>query len=154
MCNGSLCEFESYPHCIYSSQYSSRTSELRVLVLWFSGLWTCIFVFTNIDHNILLWGTINCTEFSDEVVFSSIWKHYEFSQFCYYLICTDRHVVLNRHAFLLHQCNLLACSSCLLVCLPNARSGAACCAMRASHCTVIFCGVKYNSTSFINISYI
>lgn len=33
------------------------------------------------------------------------------------------------------QC--LAWSSCLLVCLPNARSGAACCAMRAFHCTVI-----------------
>lgn len=33
------------------------------------------------------------------------------------------------------QC--LACSSCLLVCLPNTRSGAACCAMRDSHCTVI-----------------
>lgn len=45
----------------------------------------------------------------------------------------------------------LACSFCLLVCLPNAQSGAACCARRASMLHSNFCSVKYNSTSFTNI---
>lgn len=136
LCEPTKSKASSCFHFVYSLKCSSRTLKQSVLVLLFVlvvvisvGLWT--------SHTQILIRTSCCNNPYWVPKWSGfVLKCCHFFQFSQYLICIDRHVVLNSMLFCFISA-IKACSFCLPVCLSNARSGAACCAMRASHCTVI-----------------